>query len=109
PSAPLPVPNSPAQTFPASGSTAADAPGLASPAGPALDAHGMQPEAVLGLLELLGGELGRVFLVGCEPAALDHRIGLSPPVARAVRPAADAAVALARSFVLARSSVREEV
>jgi hydrogenase maturation protease len=50
------------------------------PAGPAVDAHGMQPDAVFRLLRLLGGDAGRVVVVGCEPASLEHRIGLSPKV-----------------------------
>lgn len=51
---------------------------------PALDAHGMQPDAVLGLVSLLGGELGRVLLVGCEPESVDEQMSLSPTVDRAV-------------------------
>ena len=51
---------------------------------PSLDAHGMQPDVVLNLVSLLGNEPRRVLLVGCEPAVLDHRMGLSPPVERAV-------------------------
>jgi hydrogenase maturation protease len=54
------------------------------------DAHGMQPDVVLNLVGLLGGRLRRVLLVGCEPAALEHRIGLSPAVSRAVEAAAGA-------------------
>ncbi|MEX5632313.1 hydrogenase maturation protease [Parafrankia sp. FMc2] len=52
-----------------------------------LDAHGMRPDAVLDLVTTLGGNLDRVLLVGCEPARVDHRIGLSAPVAAAVAPA----------------------
>jgi hydrogenase maturation protease len=51
---------------------------------PLLDAHGMQPDVVMGLIAVLGGEPGRVLLVGCEPASLDHRMGLSPAVDAAV-------------------------
>jgi hydrogenase maturation protease len=51
---------------------------------PLLDAHGMQPDVVLGMLNLLGAEPGRVFLVGCEPASTDEGIGLSEPVTAAV-------------------------
>jgi hydrogenase maturation protease len=51
---------------------------------PLLDAHGMQPDVVLGMLNLLGAEPGRVFLVGCEPASIDEGIGLSEPVSAAV-------------------------
>jgi hydrogenase maturation protease len=60
-----------------------------------LDAHGMQPEAVLELLELLGGDAGRVLVVGCEPADVGHRIGLSAPVSRAV----DEAVRLVHELI----------
>jgi hydrogenase maturation protease len=74
---------------------------LAAPfSGAALDGHGMDPAAVLGLVDGLaaamdlGAPVGRVFVVGCEPAALDEGIGLSPPVAAAVEPAARAVVEL---------------
>jgi hydrogenase maturation protease len=66
--------------------TAHEAPG-APPAGsgiPLLDAHGMQPDVVLGMLNLLGAEPGQVFLVGCEPASTEEGIGLSEPVTAAV-------------------------
>jgi hydrogenase maturation protease len=48
------------------------------------DAHGMQPDVVLGVLDMLGGHTGRVLVVGCEPASIEHGIGLSEPVAAAV-------------------------
>jgi hydrogenase maturation protease len=51
---------------------------------PVLDAHGMQPDVVLNLVGMLGEDPGRVLLVGCEPAALDEGMGLSPVVERAV-------------------------
>jgi hydrogenase maturation protease len=44
----------------------------------------MTPEAVLGLVRTLGGKVGRVLVVGCEPADVTDRMGLSPPVAAAV-------------------------
>lgn len=49
-----------------------------------VDAHGMHPVAVLGLLRQLGGEPGRVLVVGCEPERVDEGIGLSAPVAAGV-------------------------
>lgn len=52
--------------------------------GSLLDAHGMEPVAVLGLLATLGGSVGRVLVVGCEPATIEEGIGLSEPVARVV-------------------------
>jgi hydrogenase maturation protease len=48
------------------------------------DAHGMEPTAMLASLGSLGGRLPRTYVVGCEPAAVDEGIGLSPPVAAAV-------------------------
>ncbi|MGH3786126.1 MAG: hydrogenase maturation protease [Pseudonocardiaceae bacterium] len=50
----------------------------------AVDAHGMTPDAVLALLENLGGSAGRTLLVGCEPANTEEGIGLSTTVAAAV-------------------------
>ena len=57
------------------------------------NAHGMQPDVVLSLLAMLEGDQAevrpaRVLVVGCEPASLDHGIGLSAPVAAAVDEAA---------------------
>ncbi len=48
------------------------------------DAHGMQPDVVLGMLGMLGGNTGRMLIVGCEPASADPGIGLSEQVAAAV-------------------------
>jgi hydrogenase maturation protease len=53
-----------------------------------LDAHAMDPATVLAGLRALGGELPRTFVVGCIPADLGERIGLSDAVAAAVEPAA---------------------
>ncbi|MFD1047840.1 peptidase M52, partial [Kibdelosporangium lantanae] len=61
-----------------------------------LDAHGMQPDVVLGLVRLLGGTPKRVLLVGCRPASVAERIGLSPVVSHAVDVAAGEVVALVR-------------
>jgi hydrogenase maturation protease len=49
-----------------------------------VDAHGMDPASVLALLRSLGGHIGRLLVVGCEPADVDDGIGLSDPVAGAV-------------------------
>jgi hydrogenase maturation protease len=63
----------------------------AGPAGEALgasrlfDAHGMQPDVVLGMLDMLGGAgPARILVVGCEPATVDYGMELSEPVANAV-------------------------
>jgi len=63
----------------------------AGPAGEAIgasrlfDAHGMQPDLVLGVLDMLGGAgPARILVVGCEPASVDDGMELSAPVANAV-------------------------
>jgi len=54
---------------------------------PPLDAHGMDPGAVLSLLGVLGGHVDRLLVVGCEPAVADEGMSLSPAVEAAVDPA----------------------
>ncbi|MCD2192836.1 hydrogenase maturation protease [Actinomycetospora endophytica] len=59
-----------------------------------LDPHGMSPDAVLALLDGLARDtsagtgardvVGRVLVLGCEPAELGPGMGLSPPVHAAV-------------------------
>ena len=54
----------------------------------AVDAHSLNPVAVLKLAQSLGDISGKLFLVGCEPAVLESdEIGLSEPV-RAAMPQA---------------------
>jgi hydrogenase maturation protease len=52
------------------------------------DGHGMQPDVVFGILEMLGGKAGRILVVGCEPASTGYGMELSEPVAAAVGEAA---------------------
>lgn len=54
------------------------------PAMALLDGHGMQPDVVLGMLDTLGADVGRMFIVGCEPATAAPGMELSAPVAAAV-------------------------
>jgi hydrogenase maturation protease len=65
----------------------------------AFEAHALDPAKVLRLAASLGGQVGHVLLVGCEPAtppeAEDMSMGLSAPVAAAV----DEAVPLVESLV----------
>lgn len=72
--------------------------------GPALDAHGMDPAAVLSLLGVLGGRIDRVLVVGCEPEDADEGIGLSASVAGAV----DRAVALVRELIESNGGPEKE-
>lgn len=53
-----------------------------------VDAHDMSPQAVLALVPALGGSLGRVLVVGCEPETVADGMGLSEPVRGAVEEAA---------------------
>ncbi|HTV90255.1 MAG TPA: hydrogenase maturation protease [Stellaceae bacterium] len=69
----------------------------------ALSPHAMEPHNVLRVAALLGAVPARLLLVGCEPLRLDAddtgEIGLSPPVAASVAPAADAVLRLARELL----------
>ncbi|MEV5963399.1 hydrogenase maturation protease [Kribbella sp. NPDC051952] len=53
-----------------------------------MDAHDLGPDAVLSLVPRLGGTVGPVVVVGCEPGGIEAGIGLTP----AVRDAVDTAV-----------------
>jgi len=68
--------------------------------GPAtVDAHSMSPASVLAALGRLGGEIGRVVLVACEPSCLDEGIGLSAVVRAAVQPGIEAVRSLVEELV----------
>jgi hydrogenase maturation protease len=54
-----------------------------------LDAHGMEPTAVLAGLGPMGGELPPTYVVGCEPSDVREGMGLSPLVDAAVDRAVD--------------------
>jgi hydrogenase maturation protease len=53
------------------------------------DAHAMDLGAVLASVRAMGGTLPRVLVVGCEPASLGERMGLTPSVRDAVAPAVE--------------------
>lgn len=63
------------------------------------DAHDLDPVAVMGLLTDLGGSLGRMLVVGCQPADLSETMGLSDPVARAVDEAVEVVDDLVREHL----------
>ena len=60
-----------------------------------LDAHAMNPVAVLANLEVLGGALPPTYVVGCVPATVGEGMGLSGVVSAAV----DDGVAAVRRLV----------
>jgi hydrogenase maturation protease len=59
------------------------------------DAHSVSPDGVFASIRALGGEPGRVLVLGCEPQSVEEGMGLSPVVARAARQA----VGLVRELV----------
>jgi hydrogenase maturation protease len=59
------------------------------------DPHGMDLSHVFAFASAIGGEIPPVTIVGCEPAAIDEGIGLSPPVEHAI----EAAAALVRRLI----------
>ena len=71
-----------------------ETPAADQPVPDALDAHGLDPVALLDQARRLGAEPGRTLLVACEPAAVDEGMGLGPAVAAAVGPAVDAVLCL---------------
>ena len=64
-----------------------------------METHNLDPVKVLRLAAAMGGQVDRLFLVGCEPTPLDEAeetpMGLSEPV----RAAVDEAVSLVESLV----------
>ena len=56
--------------------------------GETMDAHSMNPMAVLQLVKTMGGEFRRLLVLGCEPESCEEGMGLSEAVAAAVEPAA---------------------
>jgi hydrogenase maturation protease len=68
-----------------------------------VDGHGMEPDAVFGLLKALGGEVPRLLVVGCEPGEVGEGMGLSAPVAGAV----GEAVAVVRELIGEHETERE--
>lgn len=81
--------------------------GSPATAPPLMDAHGMEPDSVLALVGSLGGSVGRVLVVGCEPADVGDRMGLSDPVARAVGQAVSVIRELIAQIEQERSSIRK--
>jgi len=78
-------------------------PDPAPPTDAPLDAHGLNPEAVLAAVQALGGSVGRVLVVGCEPETTEEGIGLSEPVSLAV----NEAVRVVRELVADETSQEE--
>jgi hydrogenase maturation protease len=75
---------------------------LDSDFGEVVNAHSMNPVRVLQLIHSLGGQPGRLYLVGCEPAVLETEegaMGLSEKVQAAVAPAIEMIETLIREIL----------
>ncbi|TQM67741.1 hydrogenase maturation protease [Actinomadura hallensis] len=75
---------------------------------PAVDGHGMNPVAVLRTLRRLGGEIGRVLVVGCRPAVIEERMELSEPVRAVLDDAVRLVTDLARDEANREEADRED-
>ena len=64
-------------------------------ASPAVNGSSINPQTVFSFFKSLGGNPGRVLIVGCEPKSLEEGSGLSEDV----RAAADEAVVMIREIV----------
>ncbi len=76
---------------------------LDNTAGEVVNAHSMNPVRVLQLLRSLGGQPGRLFLVGCEPAVLETEegaMGLSETVRAAIPQALEMIESLVHDLLL---------
>jgi hydrogenase maturation protease len=76
---------------------------LDTTSGEVVNAHSMNPVRVLQLIRSLGGQAGRLYLVGCEPAVLeseDGTMGLSQPVQAAIPKALEMIESLIRDLLL---------
>jgi hydrogenase maturation protease len=71
------------------------------------DGHGMQPDVVFGILEMLGGKAGRILVVGCEPATVEYGMELSEPVAAAVDEAVQIVMGLVGADGVPVATVKE--
>lgn len=68
-----------------------------------LDAHALTAEAAIALAAAMGGRMGTLRLIGCEPLTLDPELGLSPVVEAAVEGAVALALSLIAELTAARS------
>ena len=71
----------------------------ANGAGIEVDAHSMNPTAVLHMVRALGGRFGSVLVVGCEPATIEPDLEGNFGLSRAVHEAVDEAVRLVEELV----------
>jgi hydrogenase maturation protease len=66
----------------------------------ALDAHSMNPVAVLQLVRALGGQVGRLLVVGCEPETVEPNAEGQLVLSEPVRAAVDEAVGVIERLIV---------
>lgn len=66
---------------------------------PALETHRLDPARVLQMVDVLGGRVGRLILVGCEPAPLADHDDIQPGMSEAARAAVPEAVAWVEALI----------
>ena len=80
--------------------------------GAPLETHGMDPVQVLHLVKTLGGQAGRVLVVGCEPETFgpenEGQMGLSEPVQAAIAEAVQLVGALVEKVRQEEFSARQQ-
>lgn len=64
-----------------------------------IDMHGLDPGKVLRLVQALGGQVERIFLVGCEPAEVGSDKEMSMELSKPVQMAVQEAVPLIETLV----------
>ncbi len=64
-----------------------------------VEGHGINPMKVLGMVRRMGGRLGTVRIVGCEPSPIDMEMETDSGLSVPVRAAVDAAVAMVEDQV----------
>ncbi|MEY2536798.1 MAG: hydrogenase maturation protease [Verrucomicrobiota bacterium] len=75
-----------------------------------VNAHSMNPVRVLQLIRSLGGQPGRLYLVGCEPAVLESEdgvMGLSEMVRAAIPKALEMIESLVRDLLAETSETKQ--
>jgi hydrogenase maturation protease len=65
----------------------------------AFDAHTMNPVSVLQLVTALGGKVGRILVVGCEPSSVEPNENGQTSISPAVQSAIDVAIEVIEELV----------
>jgi hydrogenase maturation protease len=78
---------------------------IAAGGAPLVDVHGLDPGAILSMLGSLGGRVGKVLVVACEPETVEEGLGLSA----SVRAAIPEAISLVKQVIRSEHEASKEV